>query len=125
MLQLVKKLGLALCYRCKNTIDDYKKLSIDHTEGWQLSKNPIKAFFDLEKIAFSHLQCNIRAKRIQRTNCRKGHEFLEVGFYTMKNGKRLCKECNKLRVRLYRSRLRSRGVTEATPVLETGASNSV
>src|SRR5437870_3928269 len=63
MLKLLNRLGLDLCYRCRSTINDYRQLSLEHTKGWQLSVNPVEAFFDLENISFSHLKCNIRADK--------------------------------------------------------------
>ena len=61
MFMLVKKAGMDTCFRCRTRIELESELSIEHEEGWQTSPDPVAAFFDLEKISFSHLACNLRA----------------------------------------------------------------
>ncbi len=51
------------CYRCTKPIEEIEQLSIEHKTPWLDSKNPVKLFFDLENIAFSHLNCNISEAR--------------------------------------------------------------
>lgn len=46
------------CFKCKGKIGDVADLSIEHKEPWLYSDDPVKNFFDLENIAFSHLRCN-------------------------------------------------------------------
>lgn len=59
MFDLIKKLNLDICFRCGQVISEISELSIDHKISWEYSKEPIKLFFDLDNIAFSHLHCNI------------------------------------------------------------------
>jgi len=57
---LWSKIENELCYRCNKpmTRDTF---SIEHKEAWLSSDDPLKSFFDLENITFSHLLCNITA----------------------------------------------------------------
>ena len=55
---LVQKVGLDTCFRCGEKIETVDEFSMDHKEDWERSADPIKAFFDLANIAFSHLGCN-------------------------------------------------------------------
>lgn len=61
MFDLVKRCGLATCYRCEKEIETEEELSIEHKNGWQLAADPVAAFFNLDDIGFSHLLCNIKA----------------------------------------------------------------
>lgn len=58
-----KRLGLDSCYRCQKKIETLEEFSIEHTKSWQWDENPAEAFFDLSRIAFSHLVCNVSAPR--------------------------------------------------------------
>jgi len=51
-----------VCYRCKKPLDR-ETFSIEHMEPWLDSEDPIKLFFDLENIGYSHLPCNVAASR--------------------------------------------------------------
>ncbi len=51
------------CYQCGKTIESIDEFSIEHMEPWLDSDNPKEKFFNLDNIAFSHLRCNIAAKR--------------------------------------------------------------
>ena len=51
-----------VCYRCKKDLTR-DTFSIDHMIPWLGSENPIKTFFDLDNIAFSHQSCNSSAGR--------------------------------------------------------------
>ena len=56
MFNLVKQLGKDLCYRCGEQIKYIENFSIDHKKFWLgIDK---KLFWDLENIAFSHIECN-------------------------------------------------------------------
>lgn len=40
--------------------------SIEHIEPWLDSDDPVKVYFDLENIGFSHLRCNVEDRRIEK-----------------------------------------------------------
>lgn len=61
LFEFVKKLNLDTCYRCNTRIIRIEEFSIEHTIPWQGSDNPVDTFYDITKIAFSHLYCNVRA----------------------------------------------------------------
>ena len=63
MFDLLKKLKLNYCYRCGAEIEKIDELSIEHKEPWLDSADPLKLFFDLNNIAFSHLSCNCSSVR--------------------------------------------------------------
>lgn len=54
-----------LCHRCQKPLTR-ADFTADHIVAWLDSPNPIELFFDLKNIAFSHLACNIRHRRIRR-----------------------------------------------------------
>lgn len=56
-----------VCYRCKSemSLDDY---SIEHKKPWLHSENPLELYFDLANVTFSHLQCNVEARRHIKNN---------------------------------------------------------
>ena len=62
LFSLVKHCQLDICYRCGLAIENIDDLSIEHKVAWQSSENPIEAFFDLDNISFSHLNCNVDAR---------------------------------------------------------------
>jgi hypothetical protein len=68
-----------VCFRCQKLIDNIDDFSIEHKESWQFAPDPVALFFDLENIAFSHLQCNSAAivrptrKFANRVACDKAH----------------------------------------------------
>lgn len=47
------------CYRCKKELTR-EDMTIDHINPWLNSDDPIKNFFDLDNIAFSHMACNLQ-----------------------------------------------------------------
>ncbi len=51
-----------MCFRCDQVMsrDDF---SIDHIEPWLDSEDPLKLYFDLENVTFSHHTCNSGAAR--------------------------------------------------------------
>lgn len=63
MFDLVQRLSLDICFKCKKKISLEKELSIEHKEPWLHNIKAVKLFFDLENIAFSHLKCNISSGR--------------------------------------------------------------
>ena len=50
------------CYQCGKEMDR-DSFSIEHKTPWLDSEDPVKLFFDLNNIAFSHKSCNIAAAR--------------------------------------------------------------
>lgn len=80
MFELVKQVGLDVCYRCKHDITNIEEFSIEHKENWFNSDKPKELFFSLDNIAFSHLSCNTNAGNQPIRNKRnklgyKGVEF--------------------------------------------------
>lgn len=71
---LVKAVKLDTCYKCGEKIESAGELSVEHTESWMDAENPREVFFDLEKIAFSHLSCNKRKPAVcgTRSKYQKG-----------------------------------------------------
>jgi hypothetical protein len=63
MFMLVQRAELDMCHRCGKKIKTAEELSIEHTEGWYRSMDPIATFFDVTKIAFSHFLCNSTASK--------------------------------------------------------------
>ena len=63
LFHLLQKFELNVCVRCSETINNEDDLSMEHIEPWLDSDDPVKLFFDLNNIAFSHLSCNSGAKR--------------------------------------------------------------
>jgi hypothetical protein len=60
--KLVVETNKDCCFQCGQKISR-EQLSVEHKVPWLDSENPIKLFFDLENIAFSHHSCNMRAAR--------------------------------------------------------------
>lgn len=89
LFKFVKLAGADRCYRCGLQIERVEDLSIEHTESWQLAASPRESFFDLEKIAFSHLQCNVGAAK--RTRPKRAIVHGIRGYW---NGCR-CRPCTK------------------------------
>lgn len=63
LFDLIKKLKLNKCYQCGEEITESEHLSIEHKIPWLDSENPKELFFDLNNISFSHLSCNVSARR--------------------------------------------------------------
>lgn len=63
LFKYVKKAGDNFCYQCGVKIEFVDELSVEHKTPWLNSNDPIELFFNLENIAFSHLECNIGAAR--------------------------------------------------------------
>lgn len=83
---LLKKFDLNFCHQCGLKIENVDELSVEHKTPWLDSEDPVKNFFDLDNIAFSHLSCNSAAAR------RKPAQHPSRTAY--KNGCR-CTECIK------------------------------
>lgn len=102
MFDLLKELKRDICFQCNLPILEIEELSIEHKKPYFNSENPIQLFFDLENIAFSHLNCNIKAgkgyKGTHKEFCKRGHKFTEensvICIYKGKEQKR-CLECRR------------------------------
>lgn len=68
MFDLVKQLNKGYCYKCGNKITDVEDFSIEHKIPWLDSEKPIKVYFDLDNIAFSHRSCNVGSRRNKSTS---------------------------------------------------------
>lgn len=98
---LVKRLGENYCYRCGSEIVSEADLSIEHKIPYLDSDDPVKLFFDLDNISFSHLICNIRDARQTKIST---HPSL----WAYRKGCR-CDECRELE-KLRRRSQRERGI---------------
>lgn len=47
------------CFQCGGKIESVNELSIEHKEPWLDTEDPVGLFYDLNNIAFSHLECNV------------------------------------------------------------------
>ena len=50
------------CHRCNGELTR-ESFSIEHITPWLDSDNPTELFFSLDNIAYSHLKCNVGARR--------------------------------------------------------------
>ena len=75
LFDLLKRHSENICFRCESKIETPDDLSIEHKRPWLDSHDPIRLFFDLDNIAFSHLTCNIGARRTYPQE-RVGHGHL-------------------------------------------------
>lgn len=55
------------CHRCSLEMDR-ESFSIEHITPWLHSEDPLKLFFDISNISFSHLICNIKDGRKRPKN---------------------------------------------------------
>lgn len=74
LFDLVKRLRLDECYQCGKLIETIAELSIEHKIPWLDSDDPVKNFFDLDNIAFSHRNCNIASARRGKHNGLSGEQ---------------------------------------------------
>jgi len=61
LFSLICELKKNRCFQCSGEILSENDLSIEHKNPWLQADDPVKSFFDLGNIAFSHLNCNIAA----------------------------------------------------------------
>ena len=93
---LVQKLNLDTCFQCNTKITDASELSIEHKKAWLHSKDPLKLFFDLDNISFSHLSCNVGMFNRTKTKCKNGHSFSEDNLIKSSRGNRRCLACARI-----------------------------
>ena len=67
LFELLKKHGENICFQCGNIIESVDELSLEHKVPWLNSENPQNFFFNLENIGFSHLCCNVGARRYKES----------------------------------------------------------
>jgi len=72
MWDLIQKTNQDTCCKC-DEIMTRENFSIEHVIPWLDSEDPIGLFFDLNNIRFSHLSCNVGARR--QTNVAKCGTF--------------------------------------------------
>ena len=88
LFKYVKKAGDNYCFQCGTEIETTDELSVEHKIPWLDSNDPVELFFNLENIAFSHLECNIKAARPKKAKEGHGNQ------YRYQKGCR-CVECRK------------------------------
>lgn len=81
---LLKQLGQNFCFQCGSEIESEKELSIEHKVPYLDCEDPVKLFFDLKNIAFSHLSCNCSASRRIK---------VEHGLRAYREGRCKCEMC--------------------------------
>jgi hypothetical protein len=105
LFKYVQLAGHDTCYRCGQKIERVDDFSVEHTHSWQSADDPRAVFFDLDRIAFSHLKCNVAAGArgtIVKQACSRGHAFDAANTY-YHNGERECRICSRDRMRGYRA----------------------
>lgn len=80
------------CFKCGKKIENIETLSIEHKEPWFNSADPVKTFWDMDNLAFSHIRCNTREgghRSKGRTEgmewCSRCKQFLPVDHFTAWN----------------------------------------
>lgn len=120
LFKFVKELSLDKCYRCKEPITNIEDLSIEHKVPYLDSPNPKKLFFDLENIAFSHLICNGKARRITNRATEHG-----LAMYKNKCRCEICVKANYDQCKYYRKKKKLKTGRDRTPLKKLiGASTS-
>ncbi|WMM35529.1 hypothetical protein [Vibrio phage PJN101] len=69
MFSYIQHCGDDKCFQCGKQIKSVDDLSIEHKIPWLDSEDPKGLFFDLSNIAFSHLKCNVAARRSVKAVC--------------------------------------------------------
>jgi hypothetical protein len=99
--KFVQILELDICYRCGEKITEIDNFSIEHKIPWQNSDTPRELFYDLDNIAFSHLDCNTKARR-----AKTGRNTVHGTTTAYRYGCR-CDDCKKVSA-VYRQKHRSK-----------------
>lgn len=87
LFNFIEVTGKNLCYRCNKPMER-SNFSIEHKEAWLGAEDPVKAFFDLNNISYSHLSCNIIASNQPIHGCGT------IASYTRGCRCELCKAAN-------------------------------
>jgi len=67
MFQMMQELGKDSCHQCGEKIESIKDLSVEHKIPWLDSDDPVRLYFDLDNITFSHLKCNSGSRRAEKS----------------------------------------------------------
>jgi len=54
---LIEKSDQNLCFKCSRPMTE-NNYSIEHRDEWLYADDPVKAYFNMDNIAFSHRKCN-------------------------------------------------------------------
>ena len=96
LFSLVVAAGLDDCFQCSSKIESVDDLSIEHKKPWFGESTEL--VWDLANIAFSHLDCNSRARRVVlKTHCVRGHEYTPENTADNGRGDRKCRACDRER----------------------------
>ncbi len=95
LFNILQETGKAGCFRCGQVIVTVDDLSMEHKQAWQGAPDPRATFFDVKNIAFSHLNCNVGARRREETRCANGHRLTEENVYNDPAGYRRCLTCRR------------------------------
>lgn len=94
LFRVIKQAGLDVCSRCGQRIESADEVSIEHTVPWQTARHPKAIFFDVDRVAFSHLRCNSGSHNREKTHCSRGHEYTAENTYVHpQNNRRECRQC--------------------------------
>lgn len=98
LFRYVVRCGDDICFKCKRKIKNIDNLSIEHKKPWQGKDTAL--FWDLDNIAFSHLECNKRRKK----NYRHG-SYLKYSTHNCRCNK--CREAKRIYQNSYRKKKRA------------------
>lgn len=65
--KLIVQTGQDSCCKCGEPMSR-ETFSIEHVTPWLDSEDPVKLYFDLDNISFSHLRCNVEDARPKKRN---------------------------------------------------------
>ncbi|MFL6211126.1 MAG: HNH endonuclease [Pyrinomonadaceae bacterium] len=102
MLHLLQRHGENACFKCGKLILRADELTLEHKQAWRA--NGAALFWDLDNIAFSHAQCNLRTGWVKREVvdgmlwCSVCKQSLPISCFHKESRQRtgyalLCKEC--------------------------------
>lgn len=114
LFSLLKKYNENVCYRCEKPIECVEQLSVDHKKPWL--RFDTNLFWDVNNIAFSHLDCNVNARNTKNagkprinsptgtswcSSCKQNKSITMFSKNKGENGRdgihRECKDCRKIR----------------------------
>lgn len=114
LFKYIKLAGDNFCYKCGKEIISSDTLSIEHKEPWE--GRDADLFWDLDNIAFSHVQCNRPHKYTERERDAHGNvwcpvckqfkslDSFSVNSLTRSGIRSECRECNTAAKRNWRER---------------------